>query len=128
MLDAWAASVQLRLHPGTANACSSRQLHLEQAYKHPLDAFAHLLSLEARRRQPGFAPRLHPIRVVVGENPLFAWIFRWSDDDPGLGFVGDTAACRADRHLEIIAMVGFRTGLGLKDGDEFKILLPEAAV
>ena len=126
MLDAWAGSRGIRLYPGTANACSSQDLTFPQ-YHSSLSAFQHLFQLEQRRRQPGFAPRLYHIRILIGAHPVFAWIFRWSENDSGLGFVGDTLACQAARSLEIVAMVGVRADLGLSDGDEFHILLPEAA-
>jgi hypothetical protein len=125
MLDAWAATLGVHLHPGTANACSLRSLQFPATHT-SLEAFAHL-TFEQRRSQWGFSPRLYAVRIDAGLLSIVGWVFRWSADDAKFGFVGDTHGCRADRHLEIVSSVGFRRNLGISDGDEFRIEFAEAA-
>lgn len=112
MLDAWARDQRIQLARGTANACADVDPTWPQSF-FSLAAYADLVSLERRRHQFGFDPRLYP---VIVDQVVLAWNFRWRSDDEGLRFVGDSPDCSGRRHMELISATAFRADLGLTDG------------
>lgn len=109
MLDAWAGLAGIRLCPGTAYLCADSVVQFPADYL-SLESFEHLHSAGHRRSQKGYSPRLYPV-VLAGAQK--AWVYRWSADDPGLGFVGDHGNCEAGRLLEIIAPLNIRASFGI---------------
>ena len=109
MFDAWAGVAGVPLFPGTAYLCAEAAVQFPKRYI-SLTEFEHLHSAQHRRRQPGYSPRLYPIEL---SGCILAWIFRWSDDDPGLGFIGDLGDCEAPRLLEVIAPVSIKVALAV---------------
>ncbi|MEE9208792.1 MAG: hypothetical protein V3U67_10575 [Gemmatimonadota bacterium] len=108
MFDTWAETLGIDLHPRTAYLCASEAIELPENHI-SLAEFEHLHPVDPRRRQPGYSPRLY--EVLLDES-VQAWVYRWSDDDPGLGFVGDLKTCKATNILEVIAAVSIRTTFG----------------
>jgi hypothetical protein len=110
MFDAWAETVGVRLFPGTAYLCADVAIEFPPVHI-SLDDFEHLHSVPARREQAGYAPRLYPVALA---NCLLAWVYRWSDDDARLDFVGDLEeSCEASRVLEIVAPVSIKQAVGV---------------
>lgn len=109
MFDGWAGTASIPLFPGTVYLCADRPVKLPSAHI-DLREFEHLHAVGHRRSLQGYWPRLYPISVA---NCLLAWVFRWSDDDPGNNFLGRVGACDPVRVLEVIAPVSLKRAFGL---------------
>ena len=105
MFDAWAKTLGIHLFPGTAYLCANRAIELPEN-RISLAEFERLHSADFRRHQPGYSPRLYEVLL---DDSVQAWVFRWSDDDPGLGFVENLPTCAATHLLEVIAPLSIQT-------------------
>jgi len=108
MFNAWAGTAGVRLYPGTIYLCAPAPVRFPDRYI-PLADFEHLHSAAHQRSRKGYSPRLYPVILASG---VLAWVFRWSADDPGLGFVGNLGTCEANRLLEVIAPIGVKRAFG----------------
>jgi len=108
MFDAWAGTAGVRLHPGTVYLCAPSPVQFPEQHI-PLTDFEHLHAAAHQRSRRGYSPRLYPVILAGG---LLAWVFRWSADDPGLGFLGDLRTCEAARLLEVIAPISVKKAFG----------------
>jgi len=108
MFNAWAETVGIHLFPGTAYLCANRTIELP---KNPISLapYQHLHAAGFRRGQQGYSPRLYEVRLA---GSVQAWVYRWSDDDAGFGFVGDLPSCNGERILEVISPVSIRQTFG----------------
>ncbi len=98
LFQAWASSKKLTIVPGTLNLCADRELicPVDHISLRPWDT---ALNMPVRKATIGYDPRLYFV-VLNSRHP--AWIFRWCDDGHLANFVGDTPACPARRHCEVI--------------------------
>ena len=108
MFDAWAGTARVQLYPGTVYLCTAAPVAFPSQFISLLE-YEHLHSVDTRRQQNGYSPRLYPIALA---NSVLAWVFRWSANDPGLGFVGDLGDCAAANLLEVIAPIGVKRAFG----------------
>ncbi len=99
LFQAWGESRRLAIVPGTLNLCAHRDVICPTEFI-SLRPWDRALTLEWRKSQPGYDPRLY---FVVLENKEPGWLFRWSDDRDMGNFVGDTPDCDARRFCELIA-------------------------
>jgi hypothetical protein len=110
MFDAWAGTAGISLFPGTVFLCAEEPLHLPAQFI-SLDPCEHLHAANYRRAQEGYSPRLYPVSLG---NCIPAWVFRWSEDDSELGFLGDLPDCEPLRLLEVIAPFSLKVGFGVE--------------
>ena len=98
LFQAWADSRKLTIVPGTLNLCADRDLVVptDHISLRPWDS---ALNMPTRKTTAGYDPRLYFV-VLNSHHP--GWMFRWCDDAHLANFVGNTAACSARRHCEII--------------------------
>jgi hypothetical protein len=108
MFDAWAGSAHIQLHPGTVYLCASSPVNFPQAFI-SLAEFEHLHGASNRRGQTGYSPRLYPVAIA---DCLLGWVYRWSEDDPELGFVGSIGSCDARKLLEVLCTIGVKRAFG----------------
>ena len=122
MLNAWARDSGYELFPGTLNVCAKSRLRLYAPFI-ALDPWRGLMALAARRNHPHFSPRLYPAEIKAN---LESWVYRWSDEESLLCFVGGTDDCPPEANLEIVSPVCLRKELGLKTGDTVSLRLNAA--
>ncbi len=104
LFDAWAGTVGTHLYPGTAYLCAERSVAFPEGHV-SLAQFEHLHSADHQRERPGYSPRLYAVTLAGCQ---LAWVYRWSNDDPANGFLGEHGGCDPRRLLEVVAPVHIR--------------------